>query len=396
MVELNRFQPGLFRFEIPSPMPPFLWFKDLASAFNKSTPAENALSPEPVKITALTFLSSRRLWNNVAISFIMSLSWRNVWISNACGSQSQNNEMKDQQKKTHSLSYRYLNTMDQQHATDRVSSISTLSMVKAFCAVGRFSVTMWIAPSASVVWVICDMATGALATLHPKRLSHIRHMQYSQCQYPNKAHSAAWATCCMLRVLQCDGESTQLGKLFGISCRCSVVGISSSFPSGLTWDLWCNFMRHDMWWGHLGQLPPRPPNILCTLSLINILQNNRAHLRWNHDSCTPTLSQYGGKPCNLSDEGKHPSIPSCTAMMLPSMLSSKHPNHKVLQYHFQHQSTKGIIQYSKPMEYPSYPFQMWSPRISQQPPPPNLRIPNTKGGRKSYDFQHFQDFSCHV
>ena len=84
---------------------------------------------------------------------------------------------------------------------------------------------------------------GALATLHPKRLSHIRHIQYSQCQYPNKAHSAAWATCCMLRVLQRDGESTQLGKLFGISCRCSVEGISSSFPSGLTWDLWCNFMR---------------------------------------------------------------------------------------------------------------------------------------------------------
>ena len=155
-----------------------------------------------------------------------------------------------------------------------------------------------------------------------------------------------------------------------------------------------------MWWGHLGQLHPRPPTscVPCPWSTSSKTTAPISdEITTLYDSCTPTLSQYGGKPCNLSDEGKHRSIPSCTAMMLPSMFSSKHPNHKVLQHHFQHQSTKGIIQYSKPI--PSYPFQMWSPispRISPQPPPPNLRIPNTKGGRKSYDFQHFQDFSCHV
>ena len=198
MVELNRFQPGLFRFEIPSPMPPFLWFKDLASAFNKSTPAENALSPEPVKITALTFLSSRRLWNNVAISFIMSLSWRNVWISNACGSMCgpsrKTMKWRINKKNTHtlslSLSYRYLNTMDQQHATDRVSSISTLSMVKAFCAFGRFSVTMWIAPSASVVWVICDMATGLWQ--HYTRSAWAIYATFSTANASTQTRHTAW------------------------------------------------------------------------------------------------------------------------------------------------------------------------------------------------------------
>ena len=34
--------------------------------------------------------------------------------------------------------------------------------------------------------------------------------------------------------------------------------------------------------------------------------------------------------------------------------------------------------------------------IPPRPPQRNLRIPNTSGGRKSFHFQHFQNFSCHV
>lgn len=130
-----------------------------------------------------TFLSSRRPWKSVAISFIMSWnrhsgSWwlvsrtkhstltlgKRIWKTNGWRIQdllvvdfphvSLVWKMGRKKRSTHPPE----KTIQSSTVATSIESIPDRSMVRAFCASGRFSVTMWIAPSASVLWESCDMA----------------------------------------------------------------------------------------------------------------------------------------------------------------------------------------------------------------------------------------------
>ena len=114
----------------------------------------------------------------------------------------------------------------------------------------------------------------------------------------------------------CQGCYNVMGKelswrFIGLRAGAVFWAFHQVFPQAWPWELWCNFMRVSphMWWGHIGQLHPRSPNILCTPSLINILQNNRAHLQWNHGSIRLLYAYFEPTwwkpPWNLSSEGKH-------------------------------------------------------------------------------------------